>query len=1135
MNFYFKRLYRPPARIAQILLVMKLIIVLLTATFLQVSAGTYAQNVTLKQKNVKLVAIFKEIRKQTGYDFIYSDRMLENVEPVNLNLTNVPLIEALNKAFENQPLLYEIENKTIVVKAKPAPNYNFVNQIRIITGTVTDENGDPLVGVSVRSKKIGSLVRTDKDGKYAISINDNADELIFSFIGLESKTLRVPDKNILNVQLKSSVERLDQVVVTGTGINRNKESFTGATATFTGADLKAIGNNNIIASLKALDPSFIVVDNELKGSNPNLLPTLELRGKTTVSELSLKDQFGTDPNQPLFILDGFETTLSTIIDLDMNRVASVIILKDAASTALYGSKAANGVIVIETIKPMPGKLRFSYNSDLRVEGPDLTVYNMMNAAEKLEFEKLSGRYNIDDVKQQLVLDSVYNVHKAAIARGVDTYWLSEPLRNIVSQNHSINVSGGDEAFRYGVSFNYKINPGVMKGSTRNTWGSNINLNYRKSKVNINNSFSINGNNSTESPYGNFSNFVNANPYYEKNTTNPSLDNATTFSTVFTTKAITVANPLYNASLPFKNEGTGMNLTNNLSVQYDFLPKFRLNGGFSISKGVSELDIFTSPDHTDYASLAPVLRGKYSNSKSDNFSYSTNALLTYGNVFGGKHSVTANVRGQFSHNYSSSENFVAQGFPTQTDPILRFAYGYELNGIPSASSSAFRSVNATGSVNYSYASRYLFDASYRLDGSSSFGKNDPWSPYWSAGIGWNAHRETFMKKLDVVSRFKLYSNIGVTGNQTMGAAPNNTIYQYLRAYNQAGLGISMLTLGNPDLLPSKTTQISSGIDFGFFEDRLTGSLTSYSKVTNNMIVPVDYPTSSGVASYSMNVGKLKTLGTEFRLNYAVINNRAGRIIWRVGVTGARTNSIYVGFGDALKKMNDKMIAEAAPAAPGELKRVVSDKTLTRFQDGASPNDLFTVISLGIDPATGREMYLTADGGSTTDYTLGLNTKVGSSRPILEGVISNNFTYKNLSVQLTMRYKLGANVFNSALLEKVENIDFNDIVNNQDRRALYDRWKKPGDITQFKNIYMGDPNVRSTEMSSRFLQKENSLSLESINVNYNFLNAKWMKNMGITNLNLSAYTNDIFRFSTVKRERGIEYPFARSVSFSLRASF
>ncbi|WP_051691952.1 SusC/RagA family TonB-linked outer membrane protein [Pedobacter borealis] len=1104
---------------------MKLIIVLLTATFLQVSAGTYAQNVTLKEKNVKLVAIFKEIRKQTGYDFIYSDRMLENIAPVNLNLTNVPLVEALNKAFENQPLLYEIENKTIVVKAKSPPTFSFVNQIRVITGTVTDENGDPLVGVSVRSKKIGTLVRTDKDGKYAISINDNADELIFSFIGLESKTLRVPEKNILNVQLKSLVNKLDNIVITGTGIDRKKESFTGATSTFSGAELKAIGNNNIIASLKSMDPSFLVLDNEKLGSNPNLLPTIELRGKTTVGELSLKDQFGTDPNQPLFILDGFESTLQTIIDLDMNRVASVTILKDAASTALYGSKAANGVIVIETVRPVPGKLRFSYTSDLRVEGPDLTVYNMMNAAEKLEFERLSGRYVMasSDPTLQAGLDSIYYRNKAAVARGVDTYWLAEPLQNIISQNHSINASGGDEVFRYSVGFNYKLNPGVMKGSTRDTWGGNVNFIYRKSKININNSFSINGNSHSESPYGNFADYVNANPYYIKSISNPFLDQTSTLANGGTiTTGLNVPNPLYNASLPFRSNGTGMNLTNNLSVQYDILPKFRVNGGFSISKGVLESDDFLSPDHTSQLSQQPNLRGKYTYGKSNNYSIRTNFLLTYGNLFGKKHAVNVNVRGDLGHNYSNSATFVSQGFPTGSDPILGFAYGYENSGLPRSSTSTYRSASATASANYAYDSRYLFDASYRIDGSTSFGKNDPWSPYWSTGIGWNVHKESFLKNSNVISRIKLYSNIGVTGNQVMGGQVSTTVYQYLRAYNQVGQGINVLTLANNDLVPSKTTQLSHGIDFGLFHDRLTGSLNAYSKITDNQIVSVDYPTSSGISSYQFNVGKLSTIGYEIRLNYAIINNREQRILWRIGVTGASNDSKYSGFGNTLKKLDAKQ---------------VTDKALTRFRDGASPNDIFAVRSLGIDPASGREIYLTATGEHTLDWSLADQPKVGSSKPLMEGMISSTFSYRNLSLSLSMRYRAKAYVFNQALLDKVENIDYNEVGNNQDKRALYDRWKKPGDIAQFKNINLMDPlqPASATQMSTRFLQEENSLSLESINMSYTFVNAKWMKSLGLQNLNLSGYTNDIFRFSTVKRERGINYPFARSVSFTIRASF
>ncbi|SMO38845.1 SusC/RagA family TonB-linked outer membrane protein [Solitalea koreensis] len=1084
------------------------------------STGLFAQSkekLSLNVKNVKISKAIEVLQKQTSLNIVYNSEELKALPVVSVNLTGRSLSNLLDQVLAGTNLTYTIKGNTVVIGPKAAKLNGDAPSLGTVSGKVLDEEGGPLAGasVSINGTKIGAI--TNAKGEYVLNNVPQGSSFLVSYIGYKPQVVFA--KHNLKIRLVLDENKIEEVVVTGTGINRKVSSFTGITSTFTGAELKAIGNNNIISSLKSLDPAFQVIDNELKGSNPNVLPTLELRGKTTTSELSLKDQFGTDPNQPLFVLDGFETNLQTIIDLDMNRVASVTILKDAASTALYGSKAANGVIVIETIKPVAGKLRFSYSNDLRIEGPDLSVYNMMNAKEKLEFERLSGRYKALDDVAQIPLDSIYNLHLAAIARGVDTYWLADPLRNIVSENHSLNASGGDEAFRYSVNFNYKTNPGVMKGSARDSWGSNINLIYRKNNVNITNSFSVDGNKSTESPYGSFQTYVNTNPYYEKNTTSPSLDKTTTFviGNPFLTTPVTVSNPLYNASLPFKNESEGMKINNNLMVMYDINAKFRLSGGLSLSKGVTESDVFTSPDNTMYSSLAPILRGKYSNAKSNSFSYSTNAVLSYGNVFANRHSVTANIRGQIGNNYSSSETFIAQGFPSNVEPLLRFAYGYELNGLPNANNSLYRNVNATGSVNYSYASRYLFDASYRLDGSTSFGKNNPWSPYWSTGIGWNVHNEAFMKKYaKFMSRLKLTSNIGVTGNQTMGAPPSSTVYQYLKNYNVAGLGIFVSQLGNPDLLPSRTTQISNGIDFGLWHDRFTGSVTYYTKNTDNQVVSMNYPTSTGISSYNFNVGHLITKGAELKLNYAVINDREHRIVWRVGVTGARTDSKYSGFGPALAQLDASQI---------------SSKALTRFRDGSSPNDLYTAVSLGIDPATGREMFLTANGEHTLDYSQAYQPKVGSAKPLMEGVISNNFNYKKISLSIMMRYRAKSDVFNSALLNKVENLDYSDILNNQDKRALYDRWKNPGDISQFKGISL----TTDTPMSTRFLQEENTLSLESINVSYMFQNTKWMKAAGLQNLNLSAFTNDIARFSTVKRERGTDYPFARSVSFSLKASF
>ncbi|WP_182961172.1 SusC/RagA family TonB-linked outer membrane protein [Pedobacter gandavensis] len=1103
---------------------MKLIIVLLTAGFLQVNASTYGQSITLKKKDATLLSIFKEIRKQAGYDFIYSDRMIANAKVIDVDFKQVSVVEALDKVFLNQPFVYEIDKKVIVVKAVSA-----VVKDRIITGKITDEHNNVLSGVSVKSQKTNTVTKTDKDGNYAIKITDNADALSFTYIGYETKVMPVTDRTVINVLLRTTVSKLEDVVITGTGIDRKKESFTGATAIFSGAELKTVGNNNIIASLKALDPSFVVLDNQTMGSNPNVLPDIEIRGKTSVNGLSLKDAFGVQPNQPLFILDGFETTLQIIVDLDMNTVGSVTILKDAASTALYGSKASNGVVVIETLKPKEGKMQFSFTNDMRVNTPDLSVYNMMNAPEKLEFERLSGKYIMaTDVAQQLVLDSIYNGHQRRIASGVDTYWLNEPVRTVVSQNISIAANGGDPVFRYGVGFNYKMEPGVMKGSNRDSWGGNVNLIYRKSKVNINNSIFFRGNSSNESPYGRFSDFVNANPYYEKNTTDRFLDQSRTFASEFVTTALNIPNPLYNASLPFRSVGTGMELQNNFNLIYDIVSKLKFNAGFQISKAVSDREVYTSPDHTQFASKTFTQRGLYSNNSIDRSSMSANGLLTYGNVFAEKHSLTANLRGQMSISKNSSETFIAQGFPSGAAPSLRFAYGYAANSRPTANKSEYRSINAVGSVNYAYDMRYLFDASYRIDGSTAFGSVNPFSPYWSSGIGWNIHKESFMKNFKVLNRLKVYSNVGVTGNQNMGTILSSSIYTYLKTYNQYGQGLELDRVGNPDLLAQKTTQISSGLEFGLFNDRLTGYLTSYKKKTVDMVVALDYPTSSGVANYQANIGNLTTNGYELRLSYAIINNYAKRIVWRTTLTGATLNSTYGGFGNSLENLNKKLQNTEKSENFNTQKSVL---TLERFRDGYSPYDLWAVRSLGIDPATGREMFLADDGSHTLDYNSVKKTVVGSGKPVLEGVFTNSFNYKGLSLSVMMRYKLKGDVFNQALLQKVENITYQGIANNQDKRALYDRWKNPGDISQFRGISL----TTTTEISSRFIQNESVLSCESISMGYTFTDNHWLKNMGLRTLNLSGYTNDIFRFSTVKRERGIDYPFARSVSLSLRASF
>ncbi|TCD29743.1 SusC/RagA family TonB-linked outer membrane protein [Pedobacter psychrodurus] len=995
-----------------------------------------------------------------------------------------------------------------------------------VKGEVKDKK-ETIVGATIIAQNIQKGTKTttssDKNGVFVFPrLAAGNYKFTISFIGYEPKTITGEVKDggtfSLSVNLKESNIALDkEVIVTGTGINRNRNSFTGTTATFSGEALRAVGNNNVIQSLRSLDPSFILMENNLAGANPNVLPQIEVRGKTSVPTATLKDQFGGEPNQPLFILDGFETTLQNIVDLDINRVASVTILKDAASTALYGARASNGVVVVETLRPKSGELQFTYSNDLRIESPILSDYNMMNATEKLEFERLAGRYNYfvtpPDPSTQIYLEQLYNTHLAAVKRGVDTYWLNEAVQTGISENNSIFAQGGDNAFTYGLGFNYKNQTGAMKGSGRNTWSGNVNLTYRKGKININNILYVRGYQSSESPYGSFSNFVNANPYYIKDPSQRYLE----ISRTSVGASLKVRNPLYDAFLPNTNGSKNLEIQNNLQVNYNITPDLQLRGGMQIVKGSVTSELFRAPESSEFEDVAVLQRGKYTNNKTDNFSYQGNLLLTYGKVFG-KHSVTANARAEINNRDYNSIEFIAEGFPEGSTGNPRFAYSYKANSAPTAASSVYRTANATLSANYAYDMRYLFDVSYRLDGSTAFGKNKQFSPYWSSGLGWNINKEKFLSNAKWINRLKLYANIGVTGNQNYGNITSVSVYNYNSStnYNQFGQGVSLATLGNPDLQPQKTTQISTGIDYSFFNDRMTGYVSFYNKRTNPLVVAVDLPSSTGVFSYPLNVGQLNSKGMEFKIGYSPIYNIAKRIIWTVGVSGGFNKGKYEGFGNILRSLN---------------KQQENNKSLLRFTDGYSPDDIWAAKSLGIDPATGREVFLTTDGQYTFDYALGNVQAVGNTNPIIEGVFNTSFGYKGFNLGFYVRYRLGGDIFNTALYDKVENISYSGIALNQDKRALYDRWQKPGDIAQFKGI----SQTSTTPMSSRFVQEENTITGESISMGYTFDRQKWLNKVGLKTLNLSAITNDLFRISTVKKERGIDYPFANTVSFSLKASF
>lgn len=1112
---------------------INLITFLLAIGFSQVDANTYAQQITLKRNKADLETILKDFEKQSGYTFFYKKEDIKAIGRLDVDVKNKPLNQALKSVLNENSFTYEYFDKTIVIKRSPLPaavvpvalsldkSLNAAAVQQMVRGKVLDESGNPLKGATVREKSNAKrTIMTQEDGSFILPITSLNELLIVSYMGYESKEVKASlNPNQMEIKLKKKEQEVDEIVVTGTGINRNKDSFTGTTSRFTGDELKAISNNNIIQSLRSLDPAFLQLENNLSGSNPNAMPVIEVRGKSSIPSSTLRDEFGSDPNQPLFVLDGFPTSLQTIMDLDMNRVASVTILKDAASTALYGSQASNGVVVVETIKPKPGELRFSYTQDFRFETPDLTAYNMMNAAEKLEFEVLAGRYvpaASGDPSLENFLDDLYHKHLGNVQKGIDTYWLDKPVQYGYSTNNSINASGGDQAFTYNVGMNYRMGEGVMKGSGRDSYSGSVNLTYRKNKINFNNITYIRGNKTNESPYGSFSNFVNANPYYEASYDSPYLEVSRVAGRAGA--YINVVNPLYDAMQAQYNKSNTLEVQNNLNANYDISSMFRLNGGLQISKGSSIAKIYQSPEMSAFMDMPILRKGRYTDRRTDNFSYQANAMLTFYKTFGNKHNVNANWRNTISENKNSSYSTVAEGFPEGNLGNPKFAYSYLLDGAPGASSAVYRSVNTTLSTNYAYDNTYLFDFVYRLDGSTAYGSNKQFSPYYAVGIGWNLHRENFIKSVSWVNSLRLTGNIGITGNQNFANISSVSIYNYNSNvnYNQFGQGVSLNMLGNPDLEPQKTQQISTSLDFNLFNNRLTGYFNLYKKETNPLIVPVDLPSSTGVFSYPYNVGSLTYKGAESKITFFPIYDLAKGLTWSLGLTASSYKSEYNGFGDLLASLNKKQ---------------ENDKNLVRYIDGNSAEAIWAIKSLGIDPATGREMFLTKEGQYTFDYSAANIANVGNTVANMEGVISTNLRYKQFTFGLGLRYRIGGDIYNSALFNKVENISYTNITNNQDKRALYERWKQPGDISQFKGI----SQTSTTPISSRFVQSNNTLSSESLNIGFLFNNEPWLKSLGLESLSTNFMANDFLYFSTVRRERGIDYPYARTFAFSLKASF
>ncbi|NML23559.1 SusC/RagA family TonB-linked outer membrane protein [Pseudoflavitalea sp. G-6-1-2] len=1112
---------------------MKLSTAVLLIAMLSASVMASSQTVTLSAKNVSLKTVLLAVQKQTGYTYWANKELLQSACCLNVHAENMPLEQFLTLALKGTRIKARIEEGTIVLsqqKTAPSPLSLLIAPdtipAQVITGVVQLKDGlgapTPLAGATVSEKGVnGNATATNERGEFRIKVRTGA-TLIITHVSIEPYAVRLSDNQTsvkAEVNLKESLAGKD-VVVTGY-FTRKKETFTGASTTITRKELQKFNNNNIFSIIQTLDPAFRVQENNIAGSDPNRLPDINIRGISSV---------GSNVNLPLIIIDGFQGTLQQLYDMDVNRIESISILKDASATILYGSRAGNGVLVIETRLPKSGKFTVSYDFKGSATLVDLSDYNLMNASQKLEYEKLAGIYQYKDpadpqwtADYTMKLNNLYRDRQLAVQSGVNTYWLKQPVQSTFSTGHSIRAEGGNQEVRYSIDGNYADFKGAMKGSGRTRYGAAFNLIYRiPNKVTFRNNASFQGTKEYNSPYGSFSLYTKMNPYeriYDDN--GKLIPRYNDLGQYFTSFAGGVSyNPLYNASLPYKNFNNSSILTNNLSIEWFIGSGFKLNAVGVLSKTFNDGELYISPYNTRFISESSDTRkGLYAVNNGGATQYQANLTLQYGKTLG-LHSLNAAVIGEARSSKIDGRSDTLRGFVDDRFVSPSLALGYS-SMRPTYTSVPERLLGLASNLHYDYDQKYLADFSYRVDGSSKFGEDNRFGSFWSVGLGYNLHKEKFFH-VNGVDMFRVFANLGETGNENFTADMTTTAYLFSPDARYYKKNTTMyVSQGNPSLTWPKIFQKSAGIDAAFWNQRINVRLNVYERTTNRMISAITVAPSLGFADnrFYENLGEVRNRGFELSSTVMVYSNPQKQLYWSLNFAAVKNQSKLVKISDELKKLNESLVAKESN---GDIKRISA-----YYEENQSLSVFRAVRSLGIDPATGRELYLDLNGNRTYTWNAQNQIVAGDKEPRLSGTFGTDLSWKGLSVRLFFYYTLGADIYNTTLVDKVENAS---PYMNADLRILEQRWKTPGDVAMYKGI----SDQTATQLTTRFVQKENTLRLASLNVNYDFMKVKLAK-YRIQRLRLNFSTNDVFRLSTIRMERGIDYPFARTYNLGLTVEY
>jgi len=995
MNFNSKATPLVWPQLSKIILAMKLTVIIMVAVLTNVSAKTYSQVVTLHQKNASVEKVLRSIEKQTGYHFMYDKQDVSKASAINIEVAGVSLEQALDLAFKDQPLTYKIFQETIVVKKKDVPEAT-VADIKL-SGTVSDSKG-PLPGVSVRIKGSDIGTQTDVNGKYNLTVPDNA-TLVFSFVGYNTQEVAVAGKTVLNVMMAESQKALSEVVVVGYGTQKRVD-LTGSVGSVSAKGLQERPQTNLEQELAGKIAGVNVSTNS---GAPGGATKVRIRGYSSINT-------NTDP---LYVVDGVVWTEGGN-SINPNDIESVDVLKDASSTAIYGTRGANGVILVTTKRGKKGEGTVSYDSYVSVSHMAKEI-PVLNSAQFLAVEDQSyanikkydpagwaaGNY-VDDDPVKIRTGLIGKLFDSNLKPLYDVDWQKATTRTPVSQNHNLTFTGGTDKINYGFFLNYADDEGIILNSYLKRYNARLTFdNQIKPWLKVGATLNYNAQDQRTADDGTGGNniprmLIEMIPIipikypdgsYGKRTDYPNMEGGD--------NPVAQANEIQAIYRKRIFSGNGY-------LNVNILPGLEFRSTLGVTTGANYNPHFQSG--LVGGATADQANSSASISEANNTFWQWENHLTYNKTFNKVHTLNV-VVGQ------EKQNFQQTGFGASTSGLSDNYYQYynlgagSIPGIPSSNYDAWQMSSFFGRINYNYKEKYLLTVTGRQDGSSRFGTNVKNGFFPSAAFAWRASQEDFLKDNKTISDLKFRASYGLTGNSEIGeyrSLANISTVNYVFGGKQA-IGTQQTSIGNDDLSWEKTAEYDLGVSLGLFNNRINIEADAYLKKTKALLLNAPLPETSGFTSVYKNIGRLQNKGLEITINTQ--NIKTADFSWNSSFNISFIKNKILQLGES----NDDIFLAPTFLSQFNLMRVglpagsfYGYKVLGTWGTAEATE----AAKYGLLPGDLKIQDTNGDGKVSSDDKVIL----GKSIPDGYGTLTNTFRYKNIDLGVDLQFNYGNQIMN-----------------------------------------------------------------------------------------------------------------------------